>query len=215
MSTTTTSSITLRGSTAIVVEFFGFAVNSILYQRGIFPPETFKRVAKYGLTLLVSTDQGLNAYLEQVMGQMSEWLLQSQVEKLVLVMTGTETGQTLERWVFNVETTIPTSTSNNDENSNTMNIDKIHSTKSEKEIMNEIQAVIRQITASVTFLPLLQESCSFDLLVYAKNDTKVPTEWEDSDPKYITSNSAEVRLRSFTTKIHTVDAMVSYRAPDY
>ena len=31
--------------------------------------------------------------------------------------------------------------------------------KPEKEIQGEIQAIIRQITASVTFLPLLQESC--------------------------------------------------------
>lgn len=35
----------------------------------------------------------------------------------------------------------------------------------EKELTSEIQAIIRQITASVTFLPLLDEPCSFDLLV--------------------------------------------------
>ena len=34
----TKSTITLKGSTAIVTEFFGYAVNSILYQRGIYPP---------------------------------------------------------------------------------------------------------------------------------------------------------------------------------
>ncbi|CAN0508967.1 unnamed protein product, partial [Scytosiphon promiscuus] len=33
-----------------------------------------------------------------------------------------------------------------------------------------IQNVIRQITSSVTFLPLLDEPCSFDLLVYTGND---------------------------------------------
>ena len=31
----TKNNITLKGSTAIVTEFFGYAVNSILYQRGI------------------------------------------------------------------------------------------------------------------------------------------------------------------------------------
>ena len=31
--------------------------------------------------------------------------------------------------------------------------------KSDKEIMTEIQAIIRQITASVTFLPLLNDAC--------------------------------------------------------
>ena len=38
--------------------------------------------------------------------------------------------------------------------------------KSTKDIQSEIQAVLRQITASVTFLPILQEPCTFDLLVY-------------------------------------------------
>jgi hypothetical protein len=70
----------------------------------------------------------------------------------------------------------------------------------------------------------------------------VPAEWEESDPKYIT-NSAEVKLRSFTTKastavfvcqdgcdrslrcawlfsdnlhmqVHKVDAMVAYKQDD-
>ncbi len=77
--------------------------------------------------------------------------------------------------------------------------------------MMEIQAIIRQITASVTFLPLLNEPCTFDLLVYADNSTKVPQSWEESDPKYIT-NSQEVRLRSFTTKIHKVDTLVTYKS---
>lgn len=83
--------------------------------------------------------------------------------------------------------------------------------KSPKEIQSEIQAIIRQITASVTFLPLLEEPCSFDLLVYANNDINVPLTWEESDPQYIHS-SAEVRLRSFTTSIHKVAPTVSYKA---
>lgn len=83
--------------------------------------------------------------------------------------------------------------------------------KSEKEIQGEIQAILRQITASVTFLPLLDEPCTFDLLVYTDADAEVPRTWEESDPRYI-QKSAEVRLRSFTTKVHKVDAMVSYRA---
>ena len=38
--TASRSEITLRGSTAIVVEFFGYAVNSILYQRGLYRAST-------------------------------------------------------------------------------------------------------------------------------------------------------------------------------
>ena len=49
----------------------GYSINSILYQRGIYPPETFRRVNKYGLTMLVTTDDALNAYLENVLSQLS------------------------------------------------------------------------------------------------------------------------------------------------
>jgi hypothetical protein len=50
-------------------------------------------------------------------------------------------------------------------------------TKSEKDIMGEIQAIIRQITASVTFLPMLEDQCTFDLLVYTRADSEVPQQW--------------------------------------
>jgi mitotic spindle assembly checkpoint protein MAD2 len=62
-------------------------------------------------------------------------------------------------------------------------------------------------------LPLLDQPCTFDLLVYTPSDCAVPAAWEESDPKYI-SKSSEVRLRSFTTRIHKVETAVSYRAPD-
>lgn len=74
------------------------------------------------------------------------------------------------------------------------------STKTQKEITQEIQAVVRQITASVTFLPLLNEPCYFDLLVYADQNATVPISWEDSDPCYIVC-AEDVRLRSFDTKV--------------
>jgi len=194
----TKSNITLKGSVEIVTEFFGYSINSILYQRGIYPPETFRRVNKYGLTMLVTTDDALNAYLENVLTQLSEWLAAGSVQKLVVVVTGQQTQETLERWVFDVHTDKSVGPEGKVE-------------KSQKEITSEIQAIIRQITASVTFLPLLDEPCTFDLLVYTDNDVDVPQAWEESDPRYI-ANSDEVKLRSFTTKVHRVDACVSYKA---
>lgn len=52
----------------------------------------------------------------------------------------------------------------------------------------------------MTFLPLLDQPCSFDLLVYTTQDADVPVQWEESDPRYIT-NAAEVKLRSFSTRV--------------
>ncbi|CAM9567318.1 unnamed protein product [Heterosigma akashiwo] len=203
--TATEQVITLKGSTQIVTEFFYYAINSILYQRGIYPPESFSREAKYGLTMLVSQDEGLLEYLQNVIQQIEGWLMNGEIQRLIVVITGSDSGETLERWVFQVEHSKPLG--ERDPNSGEPTIT---SKKSRKEVQGEIQAIIRQITASVTFLPLLNEPCTFDLLVYTGQDAAVPAAWEDTDPQYIT-NSSEVRLRSFTTKIHKVEAMVAFK----
>jgi hypothetical protein len=46
--------------------------------------------------------------------------------------------------------------------------------KTEKQIQDEIQSIFRQITASVTFLPMLDGNCTFNVLVYADADSEVP-----------------------------------------
>ena len=194
----TKNEITLKGSVEIVTEFFGYGINSILYQRGIYPPGSFTSVSKYGLSVLVTADEGLKAYLVQVLRQLAEWLGKGEVQKLVVVITGVETKEVLERWVFNLDT------------DKAALVPGAVRTKSHKEIQGEISAIIRQITASVTFLPLLEEPCTFDLLVYTNADCGVPVAWEESDPRYI-STSTEVRLRSFTTSIHKVAPSVSYK----
>jgi len=40
--TRTNQAITLKGSTAMVSEFFEYSVNSILYQRGVYPSDDFR-----------------------------------------------------------------------------------------------------------------------------------------------------------------------------
>lgn len=207
-------------------EFFFTAINSILYQRGIYQPETFKRESKYGLTVLTTTDQGLVSYLGSVMSQMESWLTDGDVQRLVVVVTGIDSGETLERWQFNVCVEDGSNgaefsmASGNDENvshnvvTKNMSGDKMNkASKTVKEVHDEIQAIIRQITASVTFLPLLNEPCSFDLLIYTNKTAVVPQKWADSDPRYI-MNSQEVKLRSFTTSFHQVDSMVTYKEAD-
>lgn len=54
--------------------------------------------------MLVTTDEGLKGYLVQVLKQLADWLANGQVQKLVVVITGVETKQVLERWVFNIDT---------------------------------------------------------------------------------------------------------------
>lgn len=49
----TKNQLTIKGSTEIVAEFFHFSINSILYQRGIYPPEDFSRESKYCILLIL------------------------------------------------------------------------------------------------------------------------------------------------------------------
>ena len=144
-------------------------------------------------------------YLRQILSQLKTWLDTGEVQRLVIVVTGVETGQTLERWVFGVHACAP-----GDDAENSDPAAAARPAASVKEITKQIQAIIRQITASVTFLPLLEEACAFDLLVYTRKRAQVPGEWEDTDPQYI-ADGQEVKLRSFTTSVHTVDAAVSYK----
>ena len=84
--------------------------------------------------------------------------------------------------------------------------------KSHKELQGELAAIFRQLTASVSFLPLLDEAATFELLVYTGVDVGVPEAWEESAPRYI-SGSAAVALRGFDTSIHKMSCGVSYRPP--
>nr|CDI54775.1 probable MAD2-spindle-assembly checkpoint protein [Melanopsichium pennsylvanicum 4] len=100
----TRTHLTLKGSTALVHEFFTYSVQSILYQRNIYPSDDFKTVKKY------------------------------------------------------------------------------------------------------------DEPCAFQILAYTNKNAQAPKEWTDSDPRLIQQGQAEqVRLRSFSTHVHTVEGMVAYR----
>lgn len=107
-------------------------------------------------------------------------------------------GQILERWQFNVTL---------DPQSNQPN----QSDKKETQTNAEIAAIMRQITASVSFLPLLSDPCTFNILVYTNKDADVPSTWVDSDPKMIDHHAQQLKLRSFSTAMHHVDGLVAYR----
>ncbi|XP_076815613.1 mitotic spindle assembly checkpoint protein MAD2A-like isoform X2 [Clavelina lepadiformis] len=199
-STKQLNKITLKGSAAIVSEFFFYGINNILYQRGVYPPEMFKQEKKYGLTILVTTDEGLLTYLkDNILPQLTEWLEKGAVRRLVVVIRESETNETLERWQFEIQSDEEQKNSNNPPKPKDVNT-----------INSEIRAVIRQITATVTFLPLLETPCSFDLLFYTDKNLEAPSQWEDSSACLIT-NSEEVKLRSFSTSVHRVDGAVSYK----
>lgn len=58
--------------------------------------------------------------------------------------------------------------------------------------LNDEFHLCSQITASVTFLPLLEVPCSFDVLIYTGKDTQMPQDWAESSACLI-ENAEQVR----------------------
>lgn len=85
--------------------------------------------------------------------------------------------------------------------------------KPESEIQAEIRNILKQIVSTVTFLPVIDEPTVFNILAYTKESADVPAnEWVDTDPLAIeASKSQQVKLRSFSTDVHRIEAMVAYR----
>lgn len=73
---------------------------------------------------------------------------------------------------------------------------------------------MRQITATVTFLPLLDTRCSFDLKIYLSKKATVGKEWkeETTDSVNIKGDSVDVvELRSWSTGVQRVKGRVTYK----
>ncbi|CAG0922112.1 unnamed protein product [Notodromas monacha] len=185
----TANAICLKGSTEILAEYFEYAVHTIIYQRGIYPSETFERQQKYGLTLFVSTDASIKEFVEISVRQAKEWIQKSLVKDLSLLMMDAHSHEVLERG-------------------------EKRSKKPLKTIQAEIGAVLRQITSAISFLPLLDRRCIFDVQFVLKSSVEsenIPPAWEELQTKAMPANPQTVPFRSFSTGLHQVDSGVSYK----
>lgn len=61
------------------------------------------------LTVAVSQDDQVKAYIKKIMSQLTKWMTKSKISKLVIVITSKETGESVERWQFDVSRTNPPS----------------------------------------------------------------------------------------------------------
>ncbi|KAJ1528763.1 hypothetical protein ONE63_007150 [Megalurothrips usitatus] len=214
------NSITLKGSAELVMEYLNYGINSILFQRGVYPPETFKSVENFGLSIFVSTDEKIISFVETVLSQMKDWLLEEKVQKISMVITNITTKEALERWDFNVKYEAGSAGNTSDlqelkdtkvpKNGKTNGAPK-SGNKELKVIQNEIRDVLRQICSTVSFLPLLDCLCAFDIHIYTSKDCEVPDQWNETAPCII-ANSQELQLRTFSTSLHHMSTVVSYKA---
>ncbi|KAG5669973.1 hypothetical protein PVAND_000262 [Polypedilum vanderplanki] len=205
--TATKNCITLKGSAAIIKDYLNYGVNSILFQRGIYPAENFMPQQQYGLTIFMSKDEKIMEFLKNVLGQSENWLAKNQVEKFSLIISNVHTKEVLECWDFKIDSEIP-SDQNQDPNIDPNNPPT--SSKELKKIQLEIGAVMRQIAATVSYLPLLDCICSFDLLVHTLKDCDVPENWNETE-NVVIRNKQTVSLKSFSTGLQKVNTVVSYK----
>ena len=176
---------------------FSLRRSRILYQRGIYPPNDFTLVKKYGLTLFTSNDVQLQEYINTILAQLNDWLLHGKLSRLVMAIITTESRTTIERWQFDIQldpSTTPTTTTTPPALPPTTTTTK---PKSLAQIQKDIQDIIRQITSSVTFLPAIQEKCLFNILVYTDEDTEIPLQWTEADPLLIQGRAEQVSFPFF------------------
>lgn len=136
----------------------------------------------------------------------TEWILNKQVKKMSLIILNVANKEVLECWDFNVhyEEGSQTGTSESKEPLQGKEL---------KKIQQEIRDVMLQVAATISYLPFLDCRCSFDVLVHATDSCEVPEKWSDAEPVDV-ANMQNVQLKSFSTGLHKMDTVVSYKLMD-
>ncbi|KAA1074439.1 Mitotic spindle checkpoint component mad2 [Puccinia graminis f. sp. tritici] len=222
--TKTKKRINLAGSTAVISDYFHYAINCILFQRAIYQQSDFKMVKKFGLNMMIVEDESIAEYLKKIVDQVRVWLIEGKITRLVLVIQQKSDGETVERWEFDVTVEEPPIDDPNNVSQPSSQAPASSSSKKDKqagsktkskslaEVQLDIQEIIRQIISSVSFLPIPTEPRTFKVLAYTHSvGQDEATEWNDSDAFDITERAERVKLKSFSTAIHRVDTAVDYK----
>lgn len=210
------SKLALKGSSKIVADYFEFAINTILFQRGIYPPEDFHTVRKYGLPMLLTSDDDVRSYIDSIMAQVRKWIYGGKINRLVVVIVLRLTAEAVEKWQFDVEVTpggADGGGGGGEATAASADNNAAPAPKPMAETQREIQALVRQITSSGSYLPMLREDeYTFNVLVHTDpRDSHVPREWAEGSDGALAGNVEQVQFRSFSTSIHHIGTQVSYK----
>jgi mitotic spindle assembly checkpoint protein MAD2 len=61
--------VSLRGASELTSSYLKFAINSILYNRQVFPRQSFASAQRFGCEVRVTRDEWLEKYLTKFFGQ--------------------------------------------------------------------------------------------------------------------------------------------------
>lgn len=201
-----------------------YAINSILFQRGIFPTKTFAHYEKYGVNILVSTDPYVQDKLKFDLKAI-EGILLFNILAIVKIKCSTFwflfliTGFMAKNWVRTVSLDIINSFSNElieswdfdikTDRSEYYNPNNRTSNKKLASIHKEIASIMRQILSTVSFLPRLNGCYSFNIsVVFADGCT--PRGWCPVE-YFPIENPEKVELLPFSTGQHRVKTAVNFK----
>lgn len=111
----------------------------------------------------MSTDEKIKSFLDTVLGQIQEWLVQRKVQKITLVITNVNTKEVLEKWDFRVDYEGHAPKNIND--NSMVELPEV-GTKDVKTIQKEIREVIRQITG--IFISFIYNFILFILIIFSQ-----------------------------------------------
>uniref|UniRef100_A0A7S0MSC4 HORMA domain-containing protein n=1 Tax=Cryptomonas curvata TaxID=233186 RepID=A0A7S0MSC4_9CRYP len=93
----------LREASNVFCEFLEVAVHTLLYTRGVYPPEIFERRRKYNIPVRQSRYKELNQYISGAVQGAHFWMVKGVLEKVVLCIEDKSTGRKLERFVWEID----------------------------------------------------------------------------------------------------------------
>lgn len=149
---------------------------------------------------------GSELHTEHPNFKFSEWIINKKVSKLSLIIINVANKEVLECWDFNVQYEDGDVALSKEKNETV-------GSKDLKKIQQEIRDVMLQVAATISYLPFLDCRCSFDVLVHAKTDCDIPDKWAEAKPVEI-ANAQNVQLKTFSTSLHKMETVVSYKLVD-
>ena len=121
------------------------------------------------------------------------------LKQIDVIFRRLDNGETIEKWEFAIQ-----ATDKELKDGEAVEVDL-------KAVRGNIREIIRQITASVSFLPLITQEVSFEVLLHVKKETELSDKlWSDSN-NHLISNSEVVEFKNFNTNIHGVKTKVCYK----
>jgi hypothetical protein len=93
----------------VLLGFLEAAIHTVLYARGVYPPELFELRRQYNVPVRMARHPALREYVASLLTaeHLGHWLQRGLVDQLVLAILGQD-GQPLERFVFELGPLLPT-----------------------------------------------------------------------------------------------------------